>query len=195
MPKTGEFVWHDLATSDVDAAVDFYTNLCGWQQVPMEGMDYTMFNVGEEGVGGVMALTEDMKKMGAPPSWTPCMATEDLNATIAKAKELGGNVLVEPNDAPGGTFAVLQDPQGAVFEVYQAQDKNGEAEQKEKGTTGQFTWYDLNTTDWEKARAFYTELFNWRESSTMDSPGGTYWMMKSQSNDRTIGGCRTWPNR
>ena len=190
MPKQGEFVWHDLATSDMDGAINFYTNTIGWSQVAMEGSPtpYTMFNVGEEAVGGVMTMPEQMKEMGAPPSWTPCMATEDADATIAQVKELGGKLLNGPNPAPGGVFAVLQDPQGAVFEIYQAEDKNGEAEFNGKKSAGQFSWYDLNTTDWEAARDFYSKVFGWSESSTMDSPGGTYWMMKGAAGDRTLGG-------
>lgn len=126
--------------------------------------------------------------MGAPPSWTPCMAVEDIEAFQEKVKTLGGHMLTPPQEAPGGRFAVAQDPQGAVFEVYQAADRNGEIEQRAEPPVGHFCWYDLNTSDWEGARTFYGELFAWSESGVMDSPGGTYWMFKSQSGDRTVGG-------
>ncbi|MEL6184188.1 MAG: VOC family protein [Myxococcota bacterium] len=190
MPKQGEFVWHDLATHDMDAASAFYADLIGWTAAPMEGspMPYSAFMVGEVGVGGVMTLTEEMRAMGAPPSWTPCMAVEDIEAFAGQVGELGGRILTPPQEAPGGRFAVAQDPQGAVFEVYEAQDKNGEVEQLADPPTGHFCWYDLNTNDWEGARAFYGALFQWSESGSMDSPGGTYWMFKSQSGSRTVGG-------
>ena len=84
---------------------------------------------------------------------------------------------------------MFQDPQGAVFEGYQADDKNGEAEQHAQPPAGHFCWYDLNTTDWEAARTFYCELFGWSDNGVMpDSPGGTYWMFKGQSGDRSLGG-------
>lgn len=190
MPKQGEFVWHDLAADDLDAAAAFYSDTIGWTVTPMEGspMPYKLLMAGEAGMGGVMTLTEEMKSMGAGPSWTPCIAAENLDALCKKVTSLGGTVLSKPDDVPGGRFAVLQDPQGAVFESYQAEDKNGESEQHPNPPPGHFSWYDLNTTDWEAARAFYGELFLWSESGVMDSPGGAYWMFRSQAGDRTLGG-------
>lgn len=189
MAKQGEFVWHDLATSDLAGATTFYTDLIGWSSAPMENvpMEYIGFHAGDAVVAGAMALTEDMKKVGAPSAWTPCIATENIEATCAKVKELGGNVLNAPSEVPGGRFALLQDPQDAVFETFQS-NENQDSEQHADPPVGHFCWYDLNTTDWEGARAFYGELFGWGESGSMDSPGGTYWMFKSQSGDRTVGG-------
>jgi len=191
MPKQGEFVWHDLATPDLDGATAFYSAVMGWtgEQMPGVDMAYIGFDSAGKTVGGAMVLSDEMKQMGAPPNWTPCIATEDVDALCDKVGGLGGTVLNPPTEVPGGRFALVQDPQGAVFEVYQAGDKNGEAEQVAEVPDGDFCWYDLNTTDWEGARAFYRELFGWSESGVMnDSPGGTYWMFKSQSGDRTVGG-------
>lgn len=191
MPKQGEFIWHDLATSDLEGAVAFYVDTIGWTAAPMAGvpMEIHSFTAGDAMVGAAMALTDDMKAEGAPSSWTPCMASEDLDALCDKVKALGGAVINPPDEVPGGRFALLQDPQGAMFEAYQAEDKNGEAEQAESSAPGHFSWYDLNTTDWEAARAFYGELFGWTESGMMpDSPAGPYWMFKSQSGDRSLGG-------
>jgi predicted enzyme related to lactoylglutathione lyase len=191
MPKQGEFVWHDLATPDLKGAAAFYGEVVGWkaEQMPGVDMEYLALNHGDVTVGGAMLLTDEMKQMGAPPSWTPCIATEDIDALCVRATELGGTVMQQPSDVPGGRFALLADPQGAVFEVYQSQTANGEAEQLADVPPGRFSWYDLNTTDWEAARAFYTELFAWSESAVMgDSPAGTYWMFKSVSGDRAVGG-------
>ena len=106
MPKQGEFIWHDLATSDMDAATAFYTDTIGWKAVPMDQspMPYTFFQVGDAGVGGVMTLSDDMKKMGAVPSWTPCMATEDIDAFCKKVTSLGGQVLNGPLNARRGSL-------------------------------------------------------------------------------------------
>jgi len=192
MPKQGEFVWHDLATTDVDAATAFYSEIMAWKGAQLPGVEMTYIgfeNADGVTVGGAMTLMPEMAAMGAPPSWTPCIASEDIDAVCAKAVELGGRVLNPPTDVPGGRFALVQDPQGAVFETYQAEDKNGEAEQHANPPAGHFCWYDLNTTDWEGARSFYEALFGWSESGTMDdSPAGTYWMFKSTSGDRTVGG-------
>lgn len=191
MPKLGEFVWHDLATSDLEGATAFYGAVMGWTggQLPGVDMQYVGFNAGEETVGAAMAISDEMKAMGVPPSWTPCIAVEDIDAFCKQVAELGGKVANPPTTVPGGRFAVLADPQGAMFEVYQSDEGHGESSQKEKVPTGHFSWYDLNTTDWEAARSFYGALFGWSESGVMEgSPGGTYWMFKSTSGERTVGG-------
>lgn len=189
MPKHGEFAWHDLATNDMDGSIAFYSETVGWKPVPMDmggsSMKYTLFQLGDVPVGGVMALSDEMKSMGAPPSWTPCVEVSDLDGTCKRTKDLGGKLLDGPNPAPGGRFAVLQDPQGGVFECF-GSDEPGEA--NPAPSAGRFSWYDLNTTDWESAKKFYSELFGWSESSTMESPGGTYWMFKGATDDRTLGG-------
>ena len=197
MPKQGEFVWHDLATSDLEGATRFYSEVMGWSGAQMPGMEmpFIIFQAGEAMVGGAMAQTDEMKGMGAPPAWAPCIATEDIDALCARVPALGGTVLQTPSEAPGGHFAVLQDPQGAVFEVFQSDENNGQAEQVADVPAGHFSWYDLNTTDWEAARAFYSELFGWSESSVMESPGGTYWMFRNSSGERSLGGMSNMANQ
>lgn len=192
MSKLGEFVWHDLATSDLAAATPFYTDVMGWtsSKLPDVDMEYVGFQAPDDDtVAAAMKLSDEMVGMGVPPCWTPCIAVEDLDAFCAKVGELGGAVANPPTQVPGGRFAVLQDPQGATFEVYQSKDGNGESTQKEDPPVGHFCWYDLNTTDWEGARSFYAALFGWSESGVMeDSPAGRYWMFKSTSGERTLGG-------
>jgi uncharacterized protein len=78
---------------------------------------YTIFQrAGEVDVAGCMAAPEGMQ---APPHWLRCVATEDVDATVAKAKELGATAFVEGDDIPNvGRIAVLQDPVGAVFGLF-----------------------------------------------------------------------------
>jgi predicted enzyme related to lactoylglutathione lyase len=115
-PSEGVFVWDELGTTDVDGAQRFYEEVFGWTTSDM-GPDYggyRIFNRGETGIAGVMALQED----SAPPHWKPYIAVEDVDATAAKAAELGGSVLMEPMDVPKvGRLAVLRDPQGATFGI------------------------------------------------------------------------------
>jgi predicted enzyme related to lactoylglutathione lyase len=111
----GVFVWDELGTTDVDGAQRFYEAVFPWKAQDM-GADfggYRIFNVGDNGVAGLMSLDPPI-----PPHWQPYVGVNDPDATVAKAKELGASVLVEPMDIPGvGRFAVLQDPQGAAFGV------------------------------------------------------------------------------
>ena len=112
----GAFSWFELMTTDTNGAKKFYTSLFGWEteDMNMGDMNYTVWNVAKEGVGGLMSLPPQAE--GQPPSWGVYVTVDDVDATAAKAEELGGKVLVPPTDIPTvGRFCVLQDPQGAVI--------------------------------------------------------------------------------
>jgi len=112
----GVFVWDELHTSDPAAAKSFYSEVIGWtaEDSDMGGMTYTVFtNAGGVQVAGCMQLMEGMQ---APPHWLVYIGTDDVDATTARAKELGATIHVEPMDIPNvGRFSVLQDPAGAAF--------------------------------------------------------------------------------
>jgi predicted enzyme related to lactoylglutathione lyase len=116
----GVFVWDELGTHDVDAAQRFYEEVFGWTTSDMgeEYGGYRIFNRGETGVAGLMALPE----ASIPPMWQPYVAVADPDATTARAKELGGEALLEPMDVPNvGRIGVLRDPQGATFGIIRPQ--------------------------------------------------------------------------
>jgi hypothetical protein len=114
----GVFVWDELGTNDVDGAQRFYEAVFGWTTTDM-GEDYGGYRVfntadSENGVAGLMKLPEK----AIPPHWQPYVAVEDPDAIVAKAKELGATVYLEPMDVPNvGRLAVLGDPQGATFGI------------------------------------------------------------------------------
>lgn len=112
----GVFIWDDLLTTDVEDAKRFYAELFGWNASDYEmgaGSDaYTVFQTGETSVAGCMKPREQ----GIPAHWYPYLATDDVDATVAKAKELGAQVYLEPTSMETvGRFAVLGDPSGATF--------------------------------------------------------------------------------
>lgn len=116
----GVFVWDELGTTDVEGAQRFYEQVFGWTTTDMgsEYGGYRIFNRGETGVAGLMALPD----ASIPPRWQPYVAVDDPDATTAKAKSLGGSVLAEPMDVPKvGRIAVLCDPQGATFGIIKPQ--------------------------------------------------------------------------
>ena len=185
-PLYGCFVWYDLMTPDPDAAQEFYTKLIGWGTQPWEGpMPYTLWTNKDAPLGGVMDLPEDAKKGGAPPHWLAYIAVTDVDATVGQAQELGANVLVPGTEIPkAGKFAVLQDPQGAVFAVY-ASSETPATEHSPK--LGDFSWHELATTDYEGAYDFYSKLFGWNLTEAMDmGEAGTYQMYGKF--DKTLGG-------
>jgi hypothetical protein len=114
----GALVWNELITPEPDTAADFYDAILGTthETGPMGGDgDYTVINVDGRSVAGAMALPEHQ---GVPTAWTVYFATDDIDATVAKAEALGGTVMNRV-DSPAGPLAVIADPQGAVFQVMQ----------------------------------------------------------------------------
>ncbi len=114
----GAFSWSELMTTDLKAAEAFYGKLFGWTMAdgPVEGMEYRVVSAGGQGVGGMMPISPDMGPM--PPHWQSTVTVEDVETTVKMTEELGGKVLMQPQDIPTvGRFAVIQDPQGAVISV------------------------------------------------------------------------------
>ena len=113
------FCWNELATPDTAKAGDFYTGLFGWGKNVREmspGFSYTSFTNGDRQAGGMYKPTPEMGEI--PANWLTYFAVSDTDATAKKATELGAKAIVPPADIPEvGRFAVIQDPQGAVFGI------------------------------------------------------------------------------
>jgi len=125
--RPGTVCWNELATNDKDKAGPFYAELFGWQLAPFEEspMSYTMFKNGEAHAGGMVEMTEEWG--GIPPHWMVYFAVADCDGSAERAKELGGEVKVPPTDIPPvGRFAVIQDPQGAVFSIIKLSTASGQ---------------------------------------------------------------------
>jgi predicted enzyme related to lactoylglutathione lyase len=181
----GQFVWYELTTPDVDAAQKFYPRFTGWGQQPFDD-DYSMFTNGGVPIAGMFRLTDDMRQQGVPPNWMPYVESSDVDETAAKAASLGGKVMVGPQDIPGaGRFAVIQDPQGAVFGALTPANAGGAWD----GTAqvGRFSWHELMTTDYVAAFRFYRDLFGWEKTGEMDMGGGQTYFMYGKG-DKAYGG-------
>ena len=189
MAKQGQNVWYELMTTDVESAKRFYGETIGWSteswdEAPAD-KPYTMWKAGENYIGGVMTLPEEAKKMGAPPHWIAYTQVDDVDATTAKAKELGGDVHAPPFDIPKvGRIAILADPQGASFAVFKPENDSPPPTK----SVGTFSWAELNTTDYEAAWKFYSKLFGWVEKSTMDMGEMGKYFMFNDPDEATQGG-------
>jgi predicted enzyme related to lactoylglutathione lyase len=114
--EPGAMVWNELVSPDVDGSTAFYSGLFGWDIAPMEGspMPYLAIKNGETSNGGIRGPQE-----GEPPYWLVYFATDDLDAALARVQELGGTSLSGAMDMGPMRLAMVQDPQGAVFALYQ----------------------------------------------------------------------------
>jgi uncharacterized protein len=165
----GRFVWYELMTTDPGAAKAFYGEVVGWstQDVPMPGMTYTLFTMGETHVSGLMDLPEEARNMGVPPSWIGYVSVNDVDAAAEQVKRLGGTVHVQPRDIPDvGRFSIIADPQGATLAVFKSSNP-AQDQSPEPGTPGRTGWHELLATEWEAAFAFYGELFGWQKADAI----------------------------
>lgn len=123
--KPGEFSWHELYTTDHEAAFEFYRQIAGWERLGEFDMGpmgkYLLWGRGGKQLGGMMTMLKDMKTpdgRDVPPSWMCYVTTADLDAALERAKAKGARVLTEPMEVPGGQRIVnLLDPQGAAFSL------------------------------------------------------------------------------
>jgi hypothetical protein len=169
----GTFSWADLGTTDAAAAKQFYTRLFGWQAHDMpagpEGV-YVMLTLHDKEVAALYEMGAEHRPPDMPPHWNSYISVDDLDATTEKVASLGGTVLAPPMDVmEAGRMAMVQDPTGAVFALWQPRQHIGA---KLVNMPGALSWNELLTTDTAKASAFYTALFGW-ETQTIPSPSGS----------------------
>jgi uncharacterized protein len=111
----GAVCWAELSTSNPRAATEFYGRLFGWSfETRQLGLGpYHVVKLGGTPVAGVMGVPPDGPPM---PTWGVYITVESIDDTVKQCQELGGWLCAGPFEVPGvGRMAVLQDPQGALF--------------------------------------------------------------------------------
>ena len=174
--------WTDLMTPDVGDARMFYEAVLGW----------AFADTGDEYGGYVIAQARGAAAAGIGPmqegtrtAWTLYFATDGVDASVVRAEELGGTTIVPPGDVgPLGRMAVVADPTGAPFGLWQAGGHIGAGIANEPGA---LTWDDLRTTDPDAARAFYEALFGFRYEGISDE-AGDYRIMFRPGEQAPLGG-------
>jgi predicted enzyme related to lactoylglutathione lyase len=112
--------WNELHSRNLDAAKTFYPAVFGWgvHVNEMEGMGpYIEWQVNGRTVGGGQGM--DMEPEGIPSYWLVYFTVANADDIVKRAQELGGKVLAPAMDIPQGRIAILTDPQGATFGLFQ----------------------------------------------------------------------------
>ena len=150
--------WVELSSPDVDAAVEFYDEVMGWNATepgPAESGGYRMFQCHGKNVAGLMAKQQEQQ----PTAWSTYVSVADADATAAKVKDAGGSVVVDPMDVMDlGRMAFFADPTGAVFGVWQPKGFSGADLVNEPGS---LCWNEVMTRDADTDKSFYPAVFGW----------------------------------
>ena len=148
--------WIDLSTTDTEGALAFYSALFGWVNDPQEmGPDsfYYMQRLRGKAVCGLYGQMEEDTQRGIPSHWTTYITVDSADDAAARAEQAGGTVLAAPFDVfEAGRMAILQDPEGAVFAVWQPKGHIGSEVRDEPGA---LVWNEVMSNNPAQAGAFY----------------------------------------
>jgi uncharacterized protein len=175
----GRLTWYELLTTDMKAAEKFYSAVVGWSVAPFDGspQPYDMWmRAGDVPVGGVMTIPAGMN---FPPHWGMYVGVPNLDEATARIEQMGGSTLSPVIEVPGvGRLRTMKDPQGAAFSIHEPPKPPDRPEAAPQ--IGDVSWHELYTTDSEAALRFYTEMFGWHLTESMDmGPMGKYHMFGS----------------
>ena len=183
--------WLDLASADAAASRDFYSKLFGWSAEvsddPQYG-GYGMFKLNGKEVGGVGPRQSEQQ----PTAWTVYVIVESADATAEKATQAGGKVFAPPFDVgPQGRMAIITDPSGAFFGIWQPGEHKG---WEVEGVTGSVCWVELTSRNFDAARRFYTDVFGWTATkSEVSTPDIEYWTFSLGEGQSFAGGLQAPP--
>lgn len=180
--KTNRFIWYELMTTDLDAAIAFYTKVIGWTAADHDNPEmgdfrYTIVSAGGQGVGGIMELTEEMRSGGARPGWIGYIGVADTDEKAKAIEAAGGRILMQPGDIPTvGRFALVADPAGAPFYLLTPSPRDEQPAPLDPTTPGAFSWHELYSSSGDRAAFdFYSRQFGWETIQEMDMGAmGTY---------------------
>jgi predicted enzyme related to lactoylglutathione lyase len=169
--------WVDTDQPDPDAAAEFYGGLFGWEfddRMPVDApVRYFVAELRGNAVAGVGGRPDDAPE--TPVAWNSYVSVESADDAAASVKANGGSVVMEPFDVlAAGRMAVLTDPEGAVFCVWEAKSQPGAVLVNEPST---WNFSELNSRDLEGAKRFYGAAFGW-ETSSFSFGGADYTMFR-----------------
>jgi len=166
----GCIVWYENLSHDRKKAVGFYTKLFGWSEMPTPGnMDYTMFSLNGAPLGGGFQMPPGDAMKDVPAHWLMYVGVASVDDSVKQATGLGATVIVPPGDIPNmGRFAVLKDPQGAVFALWTPAPGQPALGEPAPAAVGAFSWHELGTDNLDQGLDFYGKMFGWDKRDRHD---------------------------
>jgi len=176
--RQGTPCWVDLSTTDEAGALEFYSGLFAWEDEPNDagdGATYHMQKLGDAYAAAITQQRPDEAAAGVPSHWATYLATDDIDATAARAGAAGGQLVAEPFDVmDAGRMAVVADPTGGLVSLWQAKQHVGAGVIHEPGA---LTWSELITDDPSAAAAFLEELLGIGVKGSPEAGGSTYLLL------------------
>ena len=176
----GMLCWADLSTTDLPAAKKFYGHLFGWTMADAPTGDpdtvYVMCKQRGHDAAALQAMPDALKAQGIPPHWLAYVSVKDVDARAKKVEAHGGQLLMSPMDVmEAGRMALVADPTGATFALWQGKKHPGAGVMSEPGS---LSWMELMTKDPKAATAFYSAVLPW---TAKVSPEYTEWQVGKQA--------------
>ena len=179
--------WVDVSVDDVPKAIAFYQTLFGWD-IPAGGPEVGGYSIAHLNGRIVAAIGPKMGPPGTPSAWTTYLATDDVDATAAKIKGTGGQLLAEPMDVMSeGRMAIAFDTTGAAFGLWQGGKTTGIGLANQ---TGALSWNEHISWDFDAGKAFYRAVFGY-EYQDVSGDGFRYAMLMVDGHE--VGGIGQYP--
>ena len=160
--ENSNFIWTDLSTFDLEATKYFYTKIFGWQYKSED--DYHFGYLDSKQVAGLFVMPDKFQKIGLPSFWMSYISVTDIENVVHHAQQMGGMIEVKPTDFMGqGRIALIRDPAGAGFTVWEGTDLKGK---DTTGIHGKMVWNELYVSDSKLVLDFYHTVLGW--SFTLD---------------------------
>ena len=187
--------WVDLATTDLNAAKEFYSGLFGWsyidQQMGEMGIDtYSMAMVNDAATATIYELGPGQVRSETKPEWHVYVTVDDIDTALGNVQKRGDTILVGVTDVdPAGRVAVVEDPTGCQTTLWQAGELQDSLIRAEPGA---LTWLEHVSTDLEQSVRFYEDVLG---VETVTAPQGdldeyTMWIVDGTP----VAGMFQWPD-
>jgi len=154
--KTNDIIFADLSTYSPEETIPFYESVFGWKYYEDNG--YFLAYKGQNPIAGLYETPEKFKQIRMPHFWMTYIRVDDIQFVIDNAKRLGGIIEMVDEENEIGSVALIRDPKGAGFTVYEGNKLQSTRTENEFGT---LVWNELHVSDADKIIPFYQGIFNW----------------------------------